>query len=106
MDIKPEDILASYKSVLASVAAISLEAGIPTQASAPHSIMNAFKNLVAVTFESEYTFDQATAMKTASVAAPVAGDAKVEEKAEEKEEEKVAEDVDGPGDIFGGEDEY
>ena len=107
LNIKPENILAAYKKVLGSVTAISLAAGIPNRASAPHSITNAFKNLVAVTFETEYTFAQAEALKSAATAGPAATtEAKTDDKPVEAEEEKVVEDVDGPGDIFGGEDEY
>ena len=49
LDIKTDTILAAYKKAISNVAAVSIEAGIPTQASAPHSIMRAFKNLVSDT---------------------------------------------------------
>ena len=55
LDIKTDTILAAYKRAISNVAAVSIEAGIPTQASAPHSIMRAFKNLVSVTFETDFT---------------------------------------------------
>lgn len=109
LDITTESILASYKKVIASTAAISLEVGIPTKASAPHSIMRAFKNLLAVTFSSEYTFEAAEKLKHAAANAPAASSAgpaaATAAKAVEEPVEEV-EDVGGPGDIFGGDDDY
>ncbi|KYQ93998.1 ribosomal acidic phosphoprotein P0 [Tieghemostelium lacteum] len=95
--ITEEDLLEKFKAGIANIAAISLEIGYPTVASIPHSIVNAFKNLLAVTFETEYTFDAATKFKAAAAATPVATVAatpvaattakKVEAKVEEKKEE-------------------
>lgn len=110
LDITSETILASYKRVIANVASISLETGIPTKASAPHSILRAFKNLLSVTFSSDYTFAAAEKLKTAAANAPAAGassgtaaQATKEEEPEPQEEEA---DVGGVGDIFGGDDDY
>lgn len=92
------------------MASISLSTGYITKPAVPHMIMNAFKNLAAVTFDSDYSFKQAEKMKEAAknavhVAAPVqaagAGAAKEEPKKEEKKEEEA--DVDMGG-LFG--DEY
>jgi large subunit ribosomal protein LP0 len=97
-----ESILASYKRVVSNVASISLELGIPTKASVPHSIMRVFKNFLAVTYEIDYTFEAAEILKNAAATASVVQSApKVEEKAAEKPEE-----VDGPGNIFGEDDDY
>ncbi|KAG0019705.1 ribosomal protein P0 (A0) (L10E) [Entomortierella chlamydospora] len=72
--------------------------GYPTIASVPHSIINAYKNLLAVSIATEYTFPGSEKVKAYladpsafAVAAPVAAAnttaaAKVEEKVEEKEE--------------------
>jgi len=47
-----DDILASqFCEALGVLAALSLAAGYPTQASVPHSIVNAFKMVLAVTIE-------------------------------------------------------
>jgi large subunit ribosomal protein LP0 len=109
LNITPESILNTYKRVLGNVAAISLEAGLPTAASAPHSMMRAFKNLLSVTFETDYTFKQAEDLKAAAEAAP---------KEEEKKEEVKEDDDDDEGEkekeedevvaanIFGQEDDY
>nr|AAX89497.1 acidic ribosomal P0 protein [Euplotes focardii] len=108
LDITAESIISSYQKVIANTASISLELGIPTKASAPHSILRVFKNLVAVTFECDFTFAQADAMKSAAAAGPVA--AAVVEKVEEVEEAPKEEPADdfggGAADLFGGEDDY
>jgi large subunit ribosomal protein LP0 len=41
---------------VATVAAVSLEIGYPTMASAPHSIVNGMKNLLAIAAVTDITF--------------------------------------------------
>lgn len=108
LDITPETIIESYKRVISNVACLSLETGIPTKASAPHTVMRVFKNLLAVTFETDYTFAQAEAIKNAAAAAPVAAEAAAEEVQEEEEpQEEPADDFGGgAADLFGGDDDY
>lgn len=106
LEITPASIQASYKRVISNVASISLEIGIPTKASAPHSVMRAFKNLLALTYSTDFTFEAAEKLKKAAASGPVAAAgasagtpaAVVEEAPEEPE------DV-GVGDIFGGGDD-
>ena len=93
LDIKPEDILKIYGRALNNVAAVSFEAGYPTAVSVRHSIINSFKNLVSVTFESEFTFEQAEKLKSAAAKGPAAAGAPassapvaIAPKVEEKEE--------------------
>lgn len=107
LTITQEKILASYKRVLSNIAAVSLEANYPTQASAPHSILRAFKNLIAVTYETGYTFPQADALKSAAKAAPVAaaGPATVAAAKEEEPVEEPADDIE-PVNIFGDDNDY
>lgn len=87
------------------MASISLASGYLTKPAAPHMIVNAFKNLAAVSFDSDYSFKQAEKMKEAAKnavrAAPVqaASGAKEAPKVEEKKEEEAA-DVDMGG-LFG-----
>lgn len=66
LDISTADILKRYASVLNNVAAVSLEVGYPTLVSVRQSIITSFKNLVAVTFETEATFPQADKLKAAA----------------------------------------
>jgi len=100
LDIKPEDLRAKFLAGARNVAAVSLEIGYPTLASVPHSIVNGFKNLLAVAAVTEVTFKEAETVKeflkdpskfaVAAVAAPAASptkDKKEEKKKEESEEE-------------------
>lgn len=92
LEIRTEDILKKYAQVLNNVAAVSLEVGFPTLVSVRQSIINSFKNLVAPTFETGFSFPLADKLKNAASAAPVSAPAggapaqaaaPVEEKAEE-----------------------
>lgn len=103
LDITPEDLRAKFMAGVRNVAAVSLAIGYPTQASAPHSLVNGLKNLIAVACETDITFKEAEKAKeylkdpskfaaAAVAAAPAAAaagkaDAKKEEKKEESEEE-------------------
>lgn len=59
LDITPEDIRRRFMDGVRNVAAVSLQIGYPTVASVPHSIINGFKNLLAVAAETEITFPEA-----------------------------------------------
>lgn len=107
LDITAADIRAKFQNTIANMASISLASGYITKPAIPHMIANAFKNIAAATFVSDYSFKQADKLKEAAkkavVAAPSgkAAPAKVE-KVEEKKEEEAA-DVDMGG-LFGGDD--
>lgn len=109
LEISSDDILAKFRKAINNQASAGLGLGVPNKASAPHSLLNGFKNLVAVSAMSGFEFPQAKAMLDAAKNAPAAGAgpaaggatkaaAAVEE---EKEEE---EDVDMGG-LFGDEEE-
>lgn len=127
LDLTDDDILKKFFSGVNNVAALSLQIGFPTVVSVPHSVMNGYKNLIAISVMTDYTFPgaekikqllsdpaafaaaQAAAAAAAAGSAPAAGGAapggaapakpKVEEK---KEEEEVDEDMGG---LFGGDDD-
>jgi len=98
LDIEEETLLSNFVAGIKNIAAISLQIGYPTVASVPHSILNSYKNLLAVSIATEYTFPGAEKVKAyladpsafAVAAAPAAASsssaAKVEEKVEENEE--------------------
>ena len=80
---------------------MSLQIGYPTMASAPHSMVNGLKNLMAIAAETEITFPAAEKLKAyladpsafaaaapaaAAAAAPAAA-AKVEEPEEESDDD-------------------
>lgn len=115
LDLTEDDLCAKFVNGLRNVAAISLEIGLPTLASVPHSIANAFKNLVAIAVEcEEFSFEKADPYKAFladpsafAVAAPAGGDAGAgDDKAEEAEEEEEEIDMGGGMDMFGGGDDY
>jgi len=102
LDITDEQLLAKFQQGISNVAAVSLNIGYCTQASIPHSIINGFKNVVAVAVEAEIDFPQADGIKAyladpsafAVAAAPAAGGAAQETKEEEVKEESEEEESD------------
>ncbi|ETI47684.1 hypothetical protein F441_08122 [Phytophthora nicotianae CJ01A1] len=114
LDLTEADLCAKFVAGLRNVAAMSLELGIPTLASIPHSIANAFKDLVAIAVEcEEFSFEKAEPYKAFladpsafAVAAPAGGAAATEEKKEEAVEEEEEVDMGGGMDMFGGDEDY
>ncbi|KAI8116572.1 hypothetical protein FF38_13182 [Lucilia cuprina] len=107
LDIKPEDLRAKFQAGVANLASVCLEIGYPTIASAPHSIANGFKNLLAIAATTEVEFKEAATIKeyikdpskfaaAAAVSAPAAG-AAAEKKEEAKKEESEEEEDDDMG---------
>jgi len=103
LDITAADLIARFQQGLANLAAVSLVIGYPTKASAPHMIVNGFKQLLAVAAETDVTFKEAEKLKEyladpskfaaaisaqvpAKTAAPAATPVAVSKKEEEKEE--------------------
>jgi large subunit ribosomal protein LP0 len=110
------DILDKFRKGVANVASLSLSIGYPTLASIPHSLSDAYKRVLAIAVETEYTFPAAQKVKDfianpsafavaaptpAAAAAPAAAPAKDDKKkvVVEEEEKKVEDDDD---DMFGG----
>jgi len=110
LDIGEDKLLATFQSVITSVAAISLAADYPTLPSVAHSLVNGYKKVVAVALETDYEWDAIAELKDRianpdkyASAAPAAtsggggggdkaGD-KAEEKAKDEEEEDEDEDM-------------
>ena len=64
LDITDEVLAGMFVQSLNLVASLSLALGFPTQASVPHSIVNAYKAILAITIQLEnYTFDKAEEVK-------------------------------------------
>lgn len=121
LDLTTEDLLKNFSRSVKNIAAISLKMGYPTLASVPHSISNAYKNLMHLSMATSYTFKGteeikalledpealAKAMAAASAAsAPAGGDDKPAEEEEKKEEEEEDDDMFGGGGLFDEEEEY
>lgn len=56
LSIKSEDILKAFQTGANNMTCLSLGSGYVTKASAPHLILNAFKNLACISFATDYTF--------------------------------------------------
>ncbi len=56
LDIKDEDLMDSVLTAITRIAAASLELGYPTLASIPHSVINGYKNVLAVSIATDYDF--------------------------------------------------
>jgi len=80
LDIEESALIEVFLQGVRNVAAASLALGFPTAASVPHSLVNGFKNLLAVSVMTEYTFKESEKVKAyladpsafAAVAAPAA----------------------------------
>jgi len=101
LDIDEQILVDRFLSAIKTVAAISLALNYPTIVSVTHTLVNAYKNVLAIALTTEYTFEGAEKIKEylanpeafAVAAAPAASEAAApaaaaaeEEKAEEKEE--------------------
>ena len=111
LDLSTDAILQKFQAAVKIQSGLSLGIGSSTSASAPHTLLNGFKNLIAVAAERGYEFEQATAILNAAKNAPAAGavassTAAGPAKEEEKPKEDEPEDVDMGG-LFGDdEDDY
>jgi len=108
LDITDEDLMKSFMEGIRNIASLSLQIGYPTAASVPHSIMNGFKNVLAIACATEIEFKEAEQAKAiladpeafaaaAAAAAPAAAEEKEEEKPAEEEEEEESDDDMGFG---------
>lgn len=123
LDLTDDDIIRKFFNGVSNVAALSLEIGYPTVVSVPHSVANGYKNLLAISVATDYTFPGSEKIKqllsdpaafaaaqaaaqaaTAPTPAAASGDAApaAAAKKEEKEEEEVDEDMGG---LFGGDED-
>merc|ERR1712080_400023 len=91
-----EDIREKFVEGVMNVAGVCLEIGYPTIVSVPHSILNGFKNLLAIAAVTDVTFKEylADPSKFAALAPAATAAAVVEEKVEEAKPESSEEDSD------------
>ncbi|EIW57436.1 60S acidic ribosomal protein P0 [Trametes versicolor FP-101664 SS1] len=104
LDISDTELLDRFLSGIKTIAAISLAINYPTVVSVIHSLVNSYKNLIAVALATEYTFEGAEKAKEylanpeafAVAAAPAAAEAgpAAEAAAAAPEEEKEESDDD------------
>ena len=91
LNVSEDELLEKFMSGVKAIASISLAINYPTLASVTHSLVNSYKNLLAVALATDITFEGAEKAKAYlenpeafAVAAPAASDAPA---AEEKKEE-------------------
>jgi large subunit ribosomal protein LP0 len=110
LDIDEEDLIKAFMGAIKTIACLSLAVHYPTLPSVAHSLINAYKNLIAVALNIEYSWEAIDELKDRianpeayAAAAPVTAavsEAPKEEKAAAKEEEKEEESDEDGG--FGG----
>jgi len=113
LDISLSDVASAFNNAIREVAALCLALNYPTAASVPHSIMDAYKNMLAIGLAcKDYKWENldkvreilADPSKFAAAAAPAAsGDAPAEAAVVEEEEEEEESSV-AAGGMFGGSD--
>eukprot|EP01137_Pigoraptor_chileana_P035751 Opistho-2@30271 len=105
LDITDADLIKTFLVGVRNVASLSLQLGVPTLASIPHSLVKGYKNLLAVAIGTELTFPLADKVKeylknpsafavAAPAAAAPAAAAAVPKKEEKKEEKAESEEGD------------
>ncbi|KAL3521192.1 hypothetical protein ACH5RR_019341 [Cinchona calisaya] len=109
LDLTEDDLIEKFALGVSLVTSLSLAISYPTLAAAPHMFINAYKNVLAVAVETEYSFPQADKVKeyledpskfavaVAPVAAADSGAAPAAAKEEEKKEEPAEESDDDMG---------
>jgi len=101
LDVSESELVERFLTGIKTIASLSLALNYPTIASVNHSLVNAYKNLIAISLETDYVFEGAAKIKeilenpeafaaAAAASAPAATEvapAAAEEKAEEPAEE-------------------
>jgi len=125
LDISDADVLTKFSFGIRQLAALSLQITVPTVAAVPHYFASAYKNILAISIATDYTFERAEKIKAllsdpeamaaalaaaAAAAAPaaaststaaVAAAAPKEDKKPKEEPKEEEEDEGGFGDLFG-----
>jgi large subunit ribosomal protein LP0 len=63
LDITDEQLAAKFAAGVSNIASISLATKYPTLAAVPHYIVNSYKNVLAISIGTEYTFELAQKVK-------------------------------------------
>jgi len=91
--MSPNDIISKFRKGVNNLAALSLAVGEVNELSVPHMVLNGFKNIAAISLETDIKVKQLGAVSSGAPAqaAPVKAPAKDEKKPEPKKEEKKEE---------------
>lgn len=103
LDITDDELIGHFVSAINTIASISLAAGYPTLPSVGHSVVNHYKNVLALSIATDYTFEGSEAIKdrlanpdayaaaapaaSAGAAAEEAAPAAAEEEADESDDD-------------------
>ncbi|CAH6721922.1 60S acidic ribosomal protein P0 [[Candida] jaroonii] len=104
LDITDDELVGHFVSAINTIASISLAIGYPTLPSVGHSVVNNYKNVLALSIATDYTFEGSEAIKdrlanpeayaaAAPAAAAASTDAAAEEAAPAEEEEESDDDM-------------
>ncbi|EOA28907.1 hypothetical protein CARUB_v10025153mg [Capsella rubella] len=63
LNLTEDDLVDKFAAGVSMITALSLAASYPTLAAAPHMFLNAYKNVVAVAFATEYSFPRSENVK-------------------------------------------
>jgi large subunit ribosomal protein LP0 len=106
LDLTEDDLMDKFASGVSMVASLSLAISYPTMAAAPHMFLNAYKNVLAVALETDYSYDHADKIKEYlkdpskfAVAAPAAAASGGAAAAAPKEEEKKEPEEESDGEM-------
>jgi large subunit ribosomal protein LP0 len=110
LDIEESQLLKSFSSAINTIATISLAINYPTLPSVMHSLVNSYKNVLAVAIETDYSWEGIDELKDrianpeayAAAAPAAAAEEAAPAAAEEKKEEAKEEEEDSDEDMFGG----
>lgn len=111
LDIEESQLLKAFTSAITTIATISLAINYPTLPSVMHSLVNSYKNVLAVAIETDYSWEGIEELKDRianpeayATTAPVttATDEAAPTAAEEKKEEAKEEEEESDEDMFGG----
>lgn len=63
LDLTEDDLIVKFALGVSQVTALSLAISYPTLAAAPHMLVNAYKNVLAIAVETDYSFPLADKVK-------------------------------------------
>ncbi|KAL2007870.1 hypothetical protein VTN00DRAFT_7852 [Thermoascus crustaceus] len=109
LDIEEEQLLSAFQSAIKTITTISLATNFPTLPSVLHSLVNSYKNVLAVAIQSEYSWPEIEELKDRianpeayAAAAPVAAAGGAAEEKPKEEEKKEEEEEESGDEGFGG----
>jgi len=116
LDMTDQDLIDMFLKGVSKIAAISLAINYPTAASIPHSVVNAFRNLLYISLATDFEFKESKQFKdilndpealaaaqaaAAAAAAPATDDAAAAADESEEESDDDDDDDDDDFDLFG-----